>query len=508
MWKILTFLSLALGLAGWLAIPDIPGFAVLPFVLALIFAIVHGPGRWKADFGGLNSPAARQRLTVFSGLAALLAAALLAGSVSLFPSYDFGRSRVLSLSPESSALLARLEDPVTITVHMGPQHSRFAAVQDLMNRYEKTSKGLVSVKYLNPQTNVENSGLGPRLVSPDTALVETAGFKENISPVTEDVLNKSLDRLLNPDRRLVYFLNTFGEKMVRDDGPAGLSHWRQDMETRRLISLDYYWPDNSALPREAAVLVLAGPKAPLGEFREKMLKNYLENGGRLIIMADPLTVSFSDDFWKPFGLKMPDGLVINPETNLAGTSETYTITEDYPSHPLTTGLGGPMVWPLAGCFQTLEKDGHADLPATTFAVALSSPAAWLETDLRSLNDVRYQHGQDIAGPLAMAIAIEMKGGGRLVALADSDLASNMFQGFPGNRNFLTASVNWLLERESGASIVRDGGQSVSFNRISARLTFWLPVVVWPAFILIIWLVYYQLRRGRKNRGDRASGASQ
>jgi|GEM_PF-2065442 len=491
--------ALAAAVLGYLTAPDFIGFTVLPLALALVSILLAGPARWRADWAALNTPLGRGRLGVALGLILFPALAIGVGVWHPGPTVDLSRDRALVLAPATVELLNKLNQPVTITVHLGPQNQRLARVRTLMNLYDRAAGGHLTVKYINPQTEASYQSGGPGLVSPDTAEITADSFQENISPVTEDALNGALTRLLHPERRLIYFLNTFGEKLVQDRGPGGLSQWASDLSDRRLMTLDYYWKENAPLPLEASALILAGPKAPLGENREKMLLNYLQSGGKLMVMADPLTVALSPDFWQAFGLELPDGVVVDPEKNLAGTGEYFVVSHDYPAHSLTNGLASPVIWPLVGSFLAVE-DHDPLIKGTIFAIAQSSPSSWLETDRASIaaGNPRYQAGQDKPGPLALAVAAELYEGGRLVALADSELAANGFRGFPGNRNFTSATIHWLLDGESMPMSMTDKTRSLALSRVSARLVFWLPTVVWPALVLGLWL-YFRLRRLRGGR---------
>lgn len=491
------FAKLALGgllaaVVGYLSAPEFLGFTVLPLGFALVCALLAGRAAWREL---LFSPGGRYFLMAAASLALSLGLLLAVSRAGPWPVFDFSQSRVMNLAPETVELLGKLESPVKITIHLGPQNARQGQVKTLMGTYTELSGGRLAVEYINPQTEALSELEGPRLVSPDSAEILAENFKENISPVSEDRLNGALNRLLHPQRRLVYFLNTFGEKLVQNDGPGGLSQWAADLGDRRLLALDYHWPDGAPLPQEAAVLVLAGPRAPLGEFREKLLLDYVKQGGKILIMVDPLTVAISVEFWEPFGLAQPDGLVIDPENTLAGTGEAFVVSRDYPAHPLTRGLSGPVIWPLAGAFTTLDQ-GRAEIPATVYALAYSSASSWLESDAASFAErsVRYQPDRDTPGPLTLAVAAELAGGGRLLALADSDMAANGFRGFPGNRNFSSAAINWLADGESTPLVRPSPGQGLVLNRISARLAFWLPVVVWPLTALSVWLFFYGRRR--------------
>ena len=494
---ILALVCLATAVLGHLAAPAFLGFAVLPLGLGLILAVWAGPAEWRRLGAGLSGPAGRTKMAAGAVFTISLGLAIVVGGLRFPPAFDFNPGRTLSLTPETTRLLARLDRPVSITVHLGPQNSRLARVRELMRLYEQAGNGHLSISYLNPQTEAAPGENGPRLAAPDSALIVAEGFRENIAPVTEETVSGALIRLLQPENRLVYFLNTFGEKMVQDTGPGGLSQWAEDLSRRRLLALDYYWPEGAPLPPEASALVLAGPRAPLGERREELLTGYIKNGGRVMILADPLTVALSPDFWEPFGLAQPDGLVIDPELTLAGTADAFVVCRDYPAHALTRGLTAPTVWPLAGVFTPANAEGRAELPALSFALALSSGSSWLETDPGSYADgsYRYQADQDLPGPLTLAAAVELTGGGRLLALADSDLAANGFRGLAGNRHFTSAAVNWLLDGENAPSPQGPESQSLILNPVMARLIFWLPTLAWPLLVLGLW-AFFHWRRHR------------
>ena len=489
----LAFLGLAL--LGRLAAPFWPGFWLPPLVLGLFFLVLAGRDRWRADLAACLTPAGRALGRLWAGLALGLILALVAGQARFGPTLDLSQGRNMTLTPATRELLARLDRPVTITVRLGPQDPREPWIRELLLQFRQAAAGnRLEVVFLNPQLEPEPGDTNPAVAWPGSALVAADTFRENVLVLNEEALRASLARLLAPAPRLVYCLYTFGEKLVQDKGPGGLSQWADDLNARRFMALDFYWAESAPLPVEAAVLVLAGPRAPLGEFRERSLLAYLQSGGRLMLMIDPLVASLSPEFWRLLGLNYPDGLVIDPEASLGGTDESYVVSRDYLEHPITRGLDRPILWPLVGTFFSEVKR-----EAQVFILSESSSSAWLETDIASVGrgDYRYQAGVDVPGPLALAVAAHFpEGGGRMVALADSDLAANGFWGFPGNRAFLGAAVNWLVDGPAPDLEASRPGTDLVLSGISARLAFWLPTAVWPAVVLGAWFFFYR-RRGRE-----------
>ncbi len=486
--KNLALFFLGAALFGRLAAPDILGFTALPLVFALRFAIKAGSRAWRQFF---TDPLWASVFAAAASLAALLAL----GAVKL-PSLNMDGGR-LGLAPGTAAILHKLEQPVEVTVSLGPQSLRRLFSEELAAEYARLSGGRVSFRFNNPQTESKRDSGLPYLMDDNSAEVKAENFKDILPAFSEEALNASLIRLMKRRYRHIYFLQATGEKMAGDDSPGGLAYLASSLRQTDLLTQDYYWPEGAGLPPEASLAVLAGPRAPLGELRETILLQYLKNGGRLLIMADPLTVALSPEFWANFGLEFKDGLAIDPGGNLAGTDESFVVARDYPAHPATKYLTRASLWPLAGAFST-KGEGRAGLPgAVTAALVHSSFNSWLETDAASLGEKglpRYQEGEDLEGPLALAAATTLEGEGRLVALADSDLAANNFIGLAGNREFLTSVIYWLLDGEEALSPIAAAPQELVLARISARLFFWLPALGWPLFCLAMWGFFIRRKR--------------
>ncbi|MDR1050398.1 MAG: hypothetical protein LBP95_04825 [Deltaproteobacteria bacterium] len=132
----------------------------------------------------------------------------------------------------------------------------------------------------------------------------------------------------------------------------------------------------------------------------------------------------------------------------------------------------------------------------TWAIALTSPGAWLETDAASLAaDAHvYQAESDFAGPLVLASATSFANGARLAVFADADLAANGFLAYAGNERFLNNTLFWLLGAEDDLAVPAAGGTILNIDRQSARLLFWLPAVIWPMLALAVWRVRHRRRR--------------
>jgi hypothetical protein len=149
--------------------------------------------------------------------------------------------------------------------------------------------------------------------------------------------------------------------------------------------------------------------------------------------------------------------------------------------------GGPLPAPADGQGQAFV--GH------TWAVAVTSGGAFLETDRESVGrkEPRFDRAADPAGPLVLASATSLAGGGRLVLAADSDFASNSYIGFAGNLSFATGLISWLTGTEDDLAGPRQGTVLIVTDSLS-RFFFWGPVVFWPLAALLAWGRLFLRRR--------------
>jgi hypothetical protein len=423
-----------------------------------------------------------------------LAALLAVGALTKLPVFNPGGAKGLTLSAEERALLAGLKDEVEIEAILTPMgEARFGPTLDLYARFSPKIK----IKKTHGPGKAMSSGQELSLALPDVAIIRSKSFEETITPLTQAGLIEAFHRLATPIK-IVYSLIGDGEKSSQDQSPKGLSNWARALERRRILVRDHFWAPGAPLPKGGAALILAGPTAALDPEKNAELILYLAMGGKILVFQDPLAQGIAPDAFEALGLKLGTGLIVDPETAWAGTDDFFPVSQDFPAHPATIGLTRPVVWPLTGAIfatKELAEDPDNPLAAKISVLALSSPDSYLETDRASIAERRPRQnpGEDSPGPLALAVAAELKGGGRLALLADSDLASNVFIANPGNLDLVDGLINWLV---GSRSFPEDGPKAILFNltQSRARIAFWLPAIVWPGLIVFIWALYFRSQR--------------
>jgi hypothetical protein len=482
------------GLLAYPVVPQYPGFTVIPLFLALLLWIAAGSAETGSLSARLSQPAGRRRLRRGAGLAFGLILALAAGRAVFLPIWNPGPSQGLTLDEKTQSLLDRLTAPTEIEAFFSAQgEMRFGPLVDLFER----ASSKITVKKSQGPGRAETAGRNLTLALPDRLIITSGPYTETVYPISRAALTAAFRRIVTPVR-LVWNLVGDGQKSVLDTSSAGLSQWALDLGAQKVLIADYFWAPDSPLPPGSGAVILAGPKRDLGELRNSALVNYLAQGGRLMVLQDPLTPGTDPAAFEVLGLNLGTGVLADPISSWAGTNDLFAVSQDFPAHPLTVGLTQPVVWPIAGMVHSPRPLTPADpsdpLAGHSWAVALSSADAYLETDREALAQRQplFSPGQDPGGPLVLAAAASLASGGRLILAADSDLAANLFISQPGNRSFMDSCLYWLLGAEDDLP-QNQGGSYFTITQDRARTLFWVPAVIWPLAAGIFWLLYYRRR---------------
>ncbi|MDR0355584.1 MAG: GldG family protein [Deltaproteobacteria bacterium] len=371
---------LALSLIFLALAPDYPGFWIASLFLALCLLLWRGPKAIIRDLTGLAHPAKKKILRTAGSIALVVVLLLLTGSFAFLPILNVGAPPQAVLPEETKRLLEKLDRPVVMEARVGRQSS-LGQISHLMDLYSRASSRVAaSVKQAEGLSEVDDGEV--RVARTDALLIVADGFSETISPVTVSEIDASLRRLISPSR-FVYNLMGDGEKSVADESPMGLSLWASSLSASKIYLEDIYFPGPGLPPQAQAAnaLVLAGPRRPLGPERATALMDYVEHGGKLLILQDPLVSGLDNSALSRIGLSMPRGLTIDPETAWVGTEDRFIVGRDFPAHPITVGLSQPVVWPLVGALTLSRASAEEDLAEPVLILREDDDVKDVEDDL-------------------------------------------------------------------------------------------------------------------------------
>ena len=328
----------------------------------------------------------------------------------------------------------------------------------------------------------------------DTLVLESGDKEQKITELKEREVVNALLKLTRDRQDKVYRTVGHGERGTGNDPQAlGL------LETR-LAEIDYSIEDSlflartGVVPEDCAVLIIAGPRTPFFSVEVEAIRAYLDSGGAVLVLADPLYESGLEGLLGEWGISLGDDFVIDTSGigSLFGLDFTTPVSVSYGDHPITGKHRGMMTFFQLG--RSVRFDEGSGRKGTD--LVLTSESGWAETDLSVLESqgdhtVKLDEGIDLPGPVTLAVAVHDAGtGSRLAVFGDSDFATNQYFQTQGNGDLALNAVSWLAEDEGLISIrPRESGYNpIALTEGDSEWIFWISVVLYPALIALVGLL--------------------
>ena len=439
--------------------------------------------------------------------------------------WDLTAAQQYSLSDQTQRVLAGLESPVRILVFA--REPEFPRYRDRLDEYAYLSSQ-VTVDYID----VEKQPILTRQYEVQfngTIVFDYEGRVERVVSDAEQDLTNGLITVIAGTEQTVYFLEGHGEKEHTSTDRDGYSTVSAALALDNFDVESLVLAQQSAMPEDATVLVVAGPQTDLLPGEVEALRVYLDRGGKLLVLIDPPSDSAAPE---------PDGLLgllrewsIEPGTDvvvdasgmgqLLGADASVPIVANYPFHPITDRFNLLTAYPLARSLSaaTGSPDGRV---AESFLE--TSAQSWAEADIDELATGQVELDEeagDRPGPVTIGMAVSAPAPStepavtnvdaegdkqdteddapdaaddetdatppetRLVVIGDSDFATNGVVGIQGNRDMFLNTVNWLAQQENLISIrAREPeDRRLTLTADQQRRLFWLSMVLVPGLVL-------------------------
>jgi ABC-type uncharacterized transport system involved in gliding motility auxiliary subunit len=354
--------------------------------------------------------------------------------------FDWTRASRNTLSEASRNLLTALSQPVRITAYATEQGGLRKTISALVGRYQQY-KSDIALDFVDPTLDPAKARAANVRIDGEL-VVEVNGRKENLNQLTEDALTNALQRLGRGGERWVVFVTGHGERSPDRPANHDLSTWAQQLGKRglktRAIALG-----KTAIPENTSVLVIAGPRVKLLPAEVKQVEQYLARGGNLLWLLDPGPLQGLERVAESLGLELQRGVIVDPASQLAtGSSPTFIVgnPERYGAHPVVQGFALTTVFPEAAGLAVQAPKGWEQQ-----TVLDTEPVAWSETGPLN-NRVQFNAGDDLRGPLNLAVALTRKQDNReqrVLMVGDGDFLANAYIGNGGNLDLGMNMVNWL-----------------------------------------------------------------
>ncbi|HEY3475486.1 MAG TPA: GldG family protein [Anaerolineales bacterium] len=399
---------------------------------------------------------------------------------------DLTEDNVNTLSPEMTAALQTLPEKVTATGFFS-QASSTESTEQLLSNIKANSNGKFDYGFINPDRDPQ-AALNAGITGDGKILLEMGGRKEIVAFASETEILKGLLRLLNPGNNVVYFLTGHGERDVEQPGEASMTRAKTTLESKNYAVKTLNLLAENEIPEDASLIVIAGPLQPVSEDEVNLLKEYLANGGSLIVMEDPTALTEFADTSDPLADMLAEdwAIILNNDVVVDLNSPQLTIaTAAYydATHPVTINTNN-----LVAFFPFTRSLTMASSATDVMLTPLvqTNERSWGETDFESLTQgggpPSFDENAEMQGPLTLVMAGENSTtGGRVVVFGGSNFAIDPNFDAYGNGDMFVNSVDWSAEQEDLASITPRTPTERTFN-VPGQFQ-WIAILLGSVFVI-------------------------
>jgi ABC-type uncharacterized transport system involved in gliding motility auxiliary subunit len=268
----------------------------------------------------------------------------------------------------------------------------------------------------------------------------------------------------------------------------------------------------SEVPKDASVIVIAGPAADYLPPEIDAIRKYLRSGGKALILLDPVIGNAMhplpnlEALLKEWGVTVGHDVVLDVSGvgQMLGTDASVpVITPPYPQHAITKDFTLLTAYPLA---QSVSGEASANPNETVQNFLQTSDRSWSDVDVKALlagGKVAFnEKAGDKKGPITIGLTVSeaprdsaaasapadspsSKAQTRIAVIGDSDFASNALVGVQGNSDLFVNINNWLTQQEDLISIHprAQDDRRIALTADQQRRLAWMSLLLIPGLVL-------------------------
>ena len=432
--------------------------------------------------------------------------------------WDFTANQVFSLSDQTVKILKDLKEPVTFVVY--ERQDRQDVHRDRLDEFAYQSSQ-VKTEYVDPDRQPARANEA-KIETLPTILIQYQGRTERVTNSVEQDLTNGLIKAITGQARKVYFTQGHGEKDLASSDRPGYSTINDALKQDNFAVESLLLVTQKTVPDDATIVVIAGPTTDFFPPEMEALNAYAAKGGKVLVLLDPpskagVSQPLLAQFLTDWGISAGNDVVLDASGvgQMLGTDASVPVAAQYPSHAITQGFRVLTAYPMARSMTPISGGSNSH---TAQPLVNTSQQSWAEADLTPLlkGEAKVEFNADKGdkqGPITLAAAVSAPATvtppkpanaspdadapatpeTRVVAVGDSDFASNVAIGVQGNRDFFMNSLNWLAQQENMIAVRPRQPQDQRLtltadqqNRIMILSIFIIPGLVFASGIYTWW----------------------
>ena len=450
--------------------------------------------------------------------------------------WDLSRDKKYELSDKTKRFLEGIKGKARVTVFFGAQNPISGDVQNLLTEYQYASRGKIDVEFVDPERNLTRAKElfdKYKVVTDESVLiVDYQGRSKTVKasemaemspgdPLTgeqsqvtafkgEQAITSALIDVVEGKKNTVGYIIGHKEPPLSGQSPVSVLKTFIENENVQFKELNLF--EMPSIPEDVKVVMIAGPQYDFSDREMKMLRDFWNKDGRILLLVDPAAKTpklFA--FLNELGVKVDDDrLMAMVQTGIQEVARVRDVVAHFlPDNPITKRLSDVRA-PFFGTTSslTLESDRVAAANIHLAPLAQAEKGYWGEKDYNSDDEalLEFDAAKDKGEPLTIAASVE-KGGSadervqinsaRLVLVSNSTFVQdNALTQDQQGLDFVSASLNWLLSREQMIGIAPKIPQTLTFTlgEQALRNLRWIILILMPLVPALLGLIVWWRRR--------------
>ena len=422
---------------------------------------------------------------------------------------DISSTKLYSITSSTKVVVNNLEKDVTIYwVVQSDQEDE--VIENLLGKYESLSPHITVTKK-NPDVYPTFTAQYTDEDVPNNSLIVECGEKSryisyndiylaDVDYTTysyvysfdgEGAITSAIDYVISDELPKVYTLEGHGEAELPTEFQTQIEKENMELESFSLLNTD-------EIPEDADALLIYAPESDLSSEEATLLEDYLEAGGKLLVIAGPTedgTLTNLYSVLESYGVEAADGLVVEADREHYAFQQPYILLPDIQSNDMTDPLIEAKYYAIFPLAQGLTITGSSATALLTTSDEAFSKAAGFKLSTYEKED------GDTDGPFAVAVSVDTGNDGQLVWFASSYFLDEMYNAYSSGAN-LDLAMNALSSLIGEREAVSIRSKSLSYNYLTisesaaSMLKTWMIGVIPGAFVLYGVFTVIERRRRR------------
>ena len=450
--------------------------------------------------------------------------------------WDLSRDQKYALSDKTKRFLETIKGKIRITVFFSANNPIAQDVQSLLTEYQYAAKEKIDIEHIDPDRNYSRAKAlvdKYKIVSDESQIIldydnrnksvkasEMAEMDQGnpmfgeppkmIAFKGEQAITSAMIDLVEGKKNAVGYVLGHKEPPIAEGGPMSLVKTVIENENIKFQELNLF--EVPEIPPDLKTIVINGPQYDLSDREMKLLSNFWDKQGRILLLLDPSAKTPKLlAFLNELGVKVNDDrLMAVVKTGIQEMARVRDVIGRFlPESPITKKLADVRGIFLGGTSSiTLEQDRVRAANVRLQPLIQAEKGYWAEKDYNSTDEAKLQADALAAPntPLTIGVSIE-KGGSadervqtnsaRMVVVTNSnfvlDTAITQDQ---QALDFMSGSINWLLSREQLIGIAPKVPKTLTFSLDdnAMRNMRWLILVMLPLIPAVLGFGVWWYRR--------------